>query len=1120
MSDFTALRGKMDPGSNITNINSKIDDVSNDNNNKTTNTENYTQSYTDKTTDNYSVNTEDCVIISEKNKNGSNNKYLINSNFNQNHQPTDNGNNTNGNEDESSSMQQSWLPSILKGEIWPEENTDIGSKSGIINDGDIVNGKMKDGTDLVIDDSVKHVGEEGKEQDVIPNPLLSVRDTVLWKNDTNARQAADWKKYKEDNFFKMINNNKLKDIPSNESTIPNTFANKFNKLHNEGLSAGKPDSPLKLFDVRQNTYTKYMMHNMLNQLSPKKDKQEVSDNSSDGNDDGNSKENKKLPKVLKQSDELYNKILTGSSSGGGMMHNNNNNNKEKNSNIGDIREVQKNITTPKNEVDPPYPEKEHEHLDMTSDAEEFSSFPSTTRKFVHDGEQLFENIRDGYQNGQLPITKIDEAYSQSDYTSEDYDDDDGVEGENESTRQSEHPILKAVPNVIDAMRDRVLSQAEQYNAEFNVFPPKLQTKYRVIEEKENVDVDGKSNDGKPKGLNFIPADEYRNKIYDKKLKKFVTQNEYEQNHTTSSTSYTNDDLEIMSDDGVLDNLSMDDPDKTSNSILRNSNSVKKLNQEVKFGDEIKSDDENSNVTIDATNITMTGIDESFSISDGLLVEAISESYPADDWSLIKELDLSEFGLKQVYHLDKMTPNLWYLNAANNEIQQNFGIPKGIQVLNLSNNKFDSLSAKFDKFRYLQVLNLSFNGLKDLRCLKELKNLTSLNLSNNRINNIEFLGNFKMLHYLNLSNNKIGGEINFRNYTLWFLEDLILDNNNIEEINNLSELPQLINFSINTNQVKKISYLGMEEAKEFVDVEPHVNLKRISLNNNEIEEGGIELIDFPELKEVQIDGCLGYINHLSHNTQKLAARYINKEENIRDILKFSLQSNDLKKLYLTGGILPMELPNFKDKFSSLSILDISAMNLDKLPSKFSEFFPLLIDLNLNFNRLSNLKGLEGMRHLKELKVLGNNIGKLEDVTDYTSNIRMCLKLLDLRVNPLTQKFYPFVFYGDGEGDAGTEDTEIEEEEEEGGSLMSSFQLQDPEDIEAFSVEYGRLYSAAGVQRWAEKSVRHMRGLSRETRQARAAYVMLALVWFEHVTWLDGARVTCWDRRAFASVGAAR
>lgn len=1043
---------------------SKTIDNDNDDNISINSYLNDSKSSIEKENDNV-VNTDDCIIIgnNEDNKESNKNLYLVNPNFNHNLKMESTGGTHEDNNENSLSMQQSWLPSILKGESWPDQDDNF-----IIKD-EITEEHIKDSTSLDMS-----------------NPLLSIRETVLWKNDDSAREKANWKKYKGDSFFK-INNNKLKDIPINQSTIPNTFANKFNKLHN---STSNPDSPLKLFDARQNTYTKFMMNNMLNQLSPKKSTTE--------NDDRQSI----IPKVIKQSDELYNKILTNSLSNGELK-----------SKISEKRIT--NNTSGKNE-------QLNIQDDLTSDAEEFSSFPSTTRKFVHDGDKLFENIKNGFQQ-KLPFKNVN--ISQSDYTSteEEIEENSSHNLNNKFGDVKYNVSSNSINNSINnkdeknerfesfsAIRNQLKSQAEAYNSEFDVSPPKLQSKYKPVDDKENLNFNNESknnmNNNKLKRLNFIPAEEYKNKIYDKKLKKFVFKNEYDTN-----SSYTDSEYEL------LDSLSITDPDKTGNSILKNNkdNDFKNLDiNNIKFNDN-ESNNKINNDSNETINSESNFIDKSFIISDELLVKAINETYAIDDWNLIGELDLSEFGLSQLYHLDQMTPNIWYLNASNNEIQQNFGIPKGIQVLNLSFNQFNNLSSKFDKFENLQILNLSYNKLTNLRCLKELRNLTSLDLSFNLIENIEFLENFKMLHYLNLSHNKIKGQINFRNLILWFLEDLIIDNNEINELINLSELPSLINLSANNNNIFKIEYNNSDE-----DIELHNKLKRLCLNNNELNEG-IEINNYPRLREIQIDkSFIKDVKEVSKFIEKVTLRYNKNEEEINKLLITSLNNNNFKKLYLTGSKLSMKLPNFKDKFSSISILDLSAMNLNKIPEKFSEFFPLLIDLNLNFNKISNIENLKGLKYLKQLKLLGNNIEKIDDIINYTSNIRMVLKLIDLRVNPITDKFYPFIFYPYDDDNNNDDDDNNEEEEKEEKDLniendFKSFKLQEQEDIEAFSIEFSRLYEDEGLNKWEIKNRIYQKKLNKEIRNEKNEYLMELLVWFEHVKFIDGNRINKFDRHAYIS-----
>lgn len=1063
--------------------------------------------YAEKSTDNENVNTDDCVVMTDLND-ANKNRYLVNPYFNHNlNVPSQSGPNDLSDQpkNDDSLTHQSWLPSILKGENWPDENSDFISE--------VINGNESIDNDPLA------------QSDILNHPLLSMKDTVLWKNDTQARDAADWKKYKEDDFFKMINNDKLKNFPSTQSTIPNTFANKFKNIR--GLSnptTGTPDSPLKLFGVNQNTYTKFMMNNMLNQLSPKKTGSLVTD--------------EKIPKVMKQSDELFNKILTTSTSSGSLKNKikstlKSNAIKEPETHNPDI--ITNNTST--NDTN----QSNHVHDDVTSDAEEFSSFPSTTRKMVFDGDQLFENIREGYKMGQLPITDFIEPYTQSDYTSAQEEEEEEEEkrgrGEEEELKRKEEEnsaISRHSPRLlyeeisIEKLRNELTSNAEIYNAEFNVSPPKLQSRFEVANEdrKENVNVT--SSTAKHKGLNFIPADEYKNKIYDKRLGKYVPTSEYTSSDAGVSSSYSTD---LYTPDGFLENVS--DVNKTGNSILRTAVSPSKggvsfLDNEISSNTDNLADyyDHYSNETLEADNkkeeeteTTDEAIADSFTFDDKLLISAINDSYPVDLWNRVGELDISGYKLHQITHLDQMVPNLWYLNASDNFLEQNFGIPSKVQFLDLSFNKFSSISAKFDKFQYLQILDLNNNGITDLRCLKELKSLTNLNVSFNKITNIDYLEEFKMLHYLNLSNNNIKGTLDFRRYTLWFLEDLILDNNDIDGLLNIVELPRLVNLSASNNNIRRFVYceqtdseggetLGQEETSV------HTSMRRICLSSNRLD-GELDLRDYPKLKEILLDQThLRKTLNLPSGLEKIASRF-NKNGRFNDnLLRESLQSSSLRSLYLTGGRLLQTLPPLKGKISSVSILDLSAMNLRELPAQFGEFFPFLVDLNLNFNQLRDLRGLESLKHLRQLKLLGNEIEGVADVVEHTCNTCMSLRLVDLRANPITNNFYPFVFYDDDDDDdfdhgQPIDDRGVSAAQDEGEDMPNlthtSFRLHDKDDIEAFSVEFGKLYENRGIKNWAVKNSRHQRQLSNRMRRAKDAYMMEMFASFQHLKYLDGVLI---------------
>lgn len=992
---------------------SKETEVNNDNNDDSYTNDDMSEFTEDKTS--FGVNTEDCIPISQPvgtDVNRMKKKYSVNPSFNniQEEEPVP------VESPRDSKEGHVWLPTILRDESWPEENSAFIS--------DVANGLADINNDPKIIDNV------------LENPLQStIRETVIMKEDRSSRDNADWKKaQKEEEFNRMINNNnnRLKDLPTDLSSIPNTFANK--KLGKEFVS------PLKLFGFEDSR-----------------------------------REESRLPVVMENSEKLYDKIVRNISSNGNL------------------------IKTQEREVS----NNENVNEDITSDADEFSSFPSTTRKLFKEGDQLFQNIQNGYQNNnQLNIAQLKQM-THSDYTSAD----------DESVGEVEVGKRKFTQPSIDTIRKQFESQAKAFQKEFNMSPPKLQSKFRS----NSSLVEGVSRSvesQKFKGLKFIPAEDYKDKVFDKNLNTFVPKSEYIEQLTSNNSSYT-DDFETNDYEEV--NGGYNDNEEEDDNLLNNfsdeftNNSVKKT---VSKGS-LKTLRSSEGLTDVAENGTD---DESFTINDKLLVECINESYPVEEWDNVEKLDISEFGIEHLHHLDKMTPNLWFLNASNNKISQNFGIPRGVQYLDLSRNKFSNISAKFDAFKNLQVLNLSHNHITDLRCLKELKNLTSLNLSYNAVESIEFLNNFKMLHYLNLSNNKLKGVVDFSEFSLWFLEDLIIDNNEIEGLINICELSQLINISANNNRLSKFQYYKETPRFRLDELEPHLSLRRICVNGNSLGEI-LDLSMYVELKEAQFDNneMLEQIYGISTQIEKISCRFNRDDQLINNVLKFGLSSNNLKILYLSGGKLPIKLPNFKSNFTSITNLDISAMNISELPAKFGEFFPLLIDLNLNFNRLKNLKGLETLSHLKLLKLLGNDIEDLESIVDYTSNIRMRLKLLDLRVNPLTRDMYPFVFYNDEETESGAgAGSTISPAADETTAL--AFQLQDPEDIDAFAVEYSRMYTNEGLQRWALKHRRHQKLLRRGNGngngngQKYQLYLSALVTWFPRLSLLDGTALSRHDREA--------
>ncbi|KAG7908774.1 hypothetical protein KL906_003005 [Ogataea polymorpha] len=518
----------------------------------------------------------------------------------------------------------------------------------------------------------------------------------------------------------------------------------------------------------------------------------------------------------------------------------------------------------------------------------------------------------------------------------------------------------------------------------------------------------KKRDKRP-GIKFIPGDEFKGKVFDKRANKFVPVEEYVP-------------------DGDADGGSID-----------------ALNEISDLDDEM-----------------------SFLQAKSRLVAAITEQYPSEDWLRLEKLSLAARRLDKLRDLDRFVPHLRVLDASENELTHTEGIPKSIQVLKASANAFSSMS--MFNFDNLQVLELRNNRLTNLRGLK-LYNLSMLDVSYNAIDSLQGLQNLKMLKSLKLAGNNLSGSVDFG--SLDMLQDLDVDENGISDICGLDALPALTSVSANRNKLA-----GFRCSSS--------SLRRLCLSYNNIKE--LDLEPLTELRVLKIDrNPLACLSGLSDKLVQVSAKYLQSHAS-NDVLLAPLYR--LQKLNLCGSLFPT-----KGSLSAITVLNLSAMNLETVPD-LAKWFPMLTDLDLNFNKIHSLSGLAGLRFLRELKLLSNSIRDLASLVPHTRSFRKTLKLLDLRVNPATHGLYPYVFYDD-------------EPDDESAAEMT-LNLKDHEDIEAFSVEYTKLYEKDAMESWTQKNAGYVQQIEESRALARRTYESTLIGWFENINYLDGLWVS-YERR---------
>jgi len=165
------------------------------------------------------------------------------------------------------------------------------------------------------------------------------------------------------------------------------------------------------------------------------------------------------------------------------------------------------------------------------------------------------------------------------------------------------------------------------------------------------------------------------------------------------------------------------------------------------------------------------------------------------------------------------------------------------LLDLFNNQFQKISPILEKFQGLKKINLRHNDFSEIEENVVPNNLEVLLLGQNKIKKIENLSQFFQLKSLDLSVNEINIIEGLDKLEL--LEDLSLAKNRISKIENLWSNKNLKSLSLGSNAIYKIENISCLE-----------KLSKLKIKNAKIS----EIEDLEDLK---------YLNHLDLSSNKIA-----------------------------------------------------------------------------------------------------------------------------------------------------------------------------------------------------------------------------------------------------------
>lgn len=284
-----------------------------------------------------------------------------------------------------------------------------------------------------------------------------------------------------------------------------------------------------------------------------------------------------------------------------------------------------------------------------------------------------------------------------------------------------------------------------------------------------------------------------------------------------------------------------------------------------------------------------------------------------DLSKLKYLTVLKLESNNITEIKSLPNNLKILNLDNNRLDLNgfCEVPLSVKYLSLDHNCFDSIP-KNDA----EVLSVQCCIIQEIENISE--KIIKLNLCNNEIKEIRNLKNKKDLMCLNLSSNNISKITNIPKNII----ELDLSCNNIFEIN---DIPHSVrSLDLNSNVIKEIKNI------------PY-NVHDLNLSYNEITK--IQNIKFlPKLEELTLyDNKITKLENIPESVERLYIdnNYITKIENIpEECFHLHLSDNYIDKIEnIPDGLGQLILKN--NKISKLENLSYSCYMLDVSNNKITE-----------------------------------------------------------------------------------------------------------------------------------------------------------------------------------------
>ncbi|KAF8208591.1 hypothetical protein K438DRAFT_1812522 [Mycena galopus ATCC 62051] len=417
---------------------------------------------------------------------------------------------------------------------------------------------------------------------------------------------------------------------------------------------------------------------------------------------------------------------------------------------------------------------------------------------------------------------------------------------------------------------------------------------------------------------------------------------------------------------------------------------------------------------------------SFGVAHDRLVEVLTDVEPFEPhWENLGTVDLSDRRLESAARLKEFLPSLDALNLNANQLSWLSGIPGGVRTLSVASNRLTGLTS-YSHLLNLENLDISRNEVDSLRQLTPLRHLRELRADGNSITSAEGLERMDGLVKLSLEGNALT-ELNLAPFRWTRLEMLNVSGNRIERVSGLAGLQALVAFNVDENLLRTLDAGGAMPRLRILRASGnrlrtlHVHwfagLRTLYADANMLEGEHALLVVAPGVgavtktvgraagRDSAKGGALGKLENLSLRNQAQASGARGKEGLRLDFADV----RDAKRLYLSGNALPA---NFLSAACyNLVYLELANCRLAALPPGLATLTPNLRALNLNYNFLEDVRGLEGLARLRKLSVVGARLKGTKEIIRVVRGLPE-VEVLDFRMNPCTLGWYlPLIVQGE-------------------------------------------------------------------------------------------------------------